>query len=97
MTVIIDYGDGAQLHVALPIDMPAQVETLMKQLQDHPHGPELEMSGTGLTCFVGAIGGLTTDSGKGWQYEVNGERAERGIGQTEVAPGDTILWEYGEW
>jgi hypothetical protein len=98
VNIQIDFDDGAILTVDLDVGgEPILVEDLMKQLQEHPHAPKIELTGTGVTCFVRSIGGLDTTNGKGWTYKVNETRADVGIGQLTVSPGDWIQWNYAEW
>jgi hypothetical protein len=75
------------------VDQPLSVEAVMRKLDE----PAIELSGSGTTAFVRSIEGLETVAGRGWLYEVDGQWAERGIGQTTVAPGSEIRWRYGEF
>ncbi len=56
-----------------------------------------QMSGSGSTALVKSIAGLPMEAGQGWIYRINGQWATRGIGQTEVLPGDEIRWQYGRF
>ncbi len=96
--VMIDFADDAKLTIVVKeIGEPVMVEEIMRRVAKHPRAPTIEISGTGLTGFIASIGDQNTAGGYGWLYEVNGKRAERGIGQTEVRPGDRILWSYEKW
>ena len=60
-------------------------------------GADVNASDSDYGMYVQGIGGLAGgDFGdmSGWMFEVNGEMAEVGCSQLEVADGDVVTWTY---
>lgn len=57
---------------------------------------EFTYQGQGELFMLTQIAGQTNqgEAGLNWQYDVNGRRAELGIGQQRVEPGDRVLWKF---
>ena len=89
-----DFGDGRVVESVLPSVQPGTtVETLMRRVTEVP----IQLSGSGTTALVQSIDGYGMSGGQGWLYQVDGQWAERGIGQTTVKPGSEIRWRYGRF
>jgi len=94
IAVVFSFGDERpEIVREVAVDQPRTVEAVMRKID----APAIELSGSGTTAFVRSIEGLETTAGRGWLYEVDGQWAERGIGQTTVSPGSEIRWRYGEF
>ena len=65
---------------------------------DEP-GWRSEWRGEGEMAFLESLGGVPNGGADGlnWQFEVNGEYAERGAGATTLAPGDRGLWKLAPY
>lgn len=93
VTVSVAWPEGEPEEMAVPIEDPTTVEQVMRSEALAAWNPQLK--GSGSTAFLTGLGDLTTAAGEGWTFTVDGEWAERGIGQTEVTPGAKIRWSYG--
>ena len=99
ISVIIDYGDGAELHLpALKWRRDLTVLGALQATSKHPHGVEFRSRGSGAYTLVTQIGDLKNegaeDRGRNWIYRVNGKKADVGVGAYELRPADTILWRF---
>ena len=96
VSLVIDYGDGAQVHfTALRCSKGMTVVDALSAAQKHPHGVKFAQRGRGATALVTQIGDLKNEgNGKNWIYSVNGKTAEVGAGAYKLEPGDRVLWEF---
>src|SRR4051812_37384696 len=70
--LVIDYGDGAQLHFpALAWREGMTVLDALKAASVHPHGVKFAQKGSGSTAMVIKIGDLANEGdGRNWLYSV---------------------------
>lgn len=94
--LVIDYGDGAQLHFpTLTWREGITAFDVLSLAQKHPHGVKFRHRGTGAHAKVEQIGDLTNEGdGKNWIFSVNGKQGEVSSGITELKRGDTVLWKF---
>lgn len=94
--LVIDYGDGAELHLpALAWRDKITAFDVLSLAQKHPHGVKFRHRGTGAHAKVEQIGDLTNQGdGKNWIFSVNGKQGEVSSGITELKRGDTVLWKF---
>lgn len=92
VTVRILVEDKDPIEVQVPdVGTGATLESVMQQIDQ----PAIEISGSGTTAFVKSIDGKNTEGSSGWTFEVDGEFASQGIGQTKLSPPTTVEWSYG--
>ena len=80
------------------IDVPnvpsgTSLETVMRSVTEIP----IKLDGSGTSAFVDAIGDQRTNSTGGWTFEVDGEYANQGIGNTVLTPPTTVTWSFGDF
>ena len=98
--VVIDYGDGAQLHVG-GIAWQAKMTALdaLVAIQKHRHGVSSSVKGKGSGAMVTQIGDLKNEGGgaksRNWLFQVNGKQVDVGAGAYELEARDTVLWKFG--
>jgi hypothetical protein len=94
--LVVDYGDGAQLHwTALPWREGMTVLDALATAAKHPHGITFETRGSGASTLVTRIGDLKNEgNGRNWLYSVNGKLANVGAGAYKLSAGDAVLWEF---
>ena len=94
VAVQFQFSDTRQV-TRLVEDVPAgsTVLSVMQKIED----PTIEISGSGAMALITKIGDAENGGETGWTYSINGEWAERGIGDTTVSGGDEIQWRYGTW
>ncbi len=98
--MVVDYGDGAELHLTAIAYRAGMTALDAVQAADaHPHGVKFKLRGTGTTAFVTQIGDAKNEGGglknRNWIYTVDGEQPEVGIGSFELKPQSVILWKFG--
>jgi len=69
------------------------LEQIMRKVEDVP----ITVQGSGMTAFVDKIGDLSTGSGDGWTFEIDGQFANQGIGNTKLSPPTTVTWRFGDF
>jgi hypothetical protein len=94
--LVIDYGDGAELHFpALTWRDGITALDVLTLAQKHPHGVKFRHRGTGAHAKVEQIGYLTNQGdGKNWIFSVNGKQGEVSSGIHMLKRGDTVLWKF---
>lgn len=94
--LVIDYGDGAELHFpALAWREGITAFDVLTLSQKHPHGVKFRHRGTGAHAKVEQIGDLTNQGdGKNWIFSVNGKQGEVSSGIHTLKRGDTVLWKF---
>jgi phosphotransferase system HPr-like phosphotransfer protein len=94
--LVIDYGDGAQLHFSgLAWRDGITAFDVLALAQKHPHGVKFRHRGTGAHAKVEQIDNLTNEGdGKNWIYSVNGKQGEVSSGIHTLKRGDTVLWKF---
>jgi hypothetical protein len=95
----IDYGDGGQkVFAAVPWMNGQKVLDVLQWADKHPHGIDLEYTGSGSTAFITRIDDLKNEgagqTAKNWLYWLNGKFAQVGAGGQAVMPGDDVLWKF---
>ena len=94
VSVTIDATAGEGESTTFDVDVP-EGSTVYDALV--ATGADVNASDSDYGMYVQGIGGLAGgDFGdmSGWMFEVNGEMAEVGCSQLEVADGDAIVWTY---
>jgi hypothetical protein len=99
VSLVIDYGDGAQLHLpALAWREGMTVLDALVAAQAHPHGVRFSQRGSGTGALVIKIGDLANQGGgpmdKNWLFSVNGKQAAVGVGALTLQTGDAVLWKF---
>jgi len=94
--LVIDYGDGAQLHFpALPWREGMTVLDALKAASAHQHGVKFAQKGSGSTAMVTKIADLANEGdGRNWLYSVNDKQGEVSAGIHKLRSGDTVLWKF---
>lgn len=94
--LVIDYGDGAELHLpSLPWREGITAFDVLSLAQKHPHGVKFRHRGSGAHAKVEQIGDLTNQGdGKNWIYSVNGKQGEVSSGIHTLKRGDAVLWKF---
>ena len=94
VTVVIATEDGGEIRKEMPgIASGTTIAQIMRSIDD----PEIKMRGSGSTSFVESIGGIGTAEGKGWTFRVNGEWADRGVGDYTLEPPAEVRWTHGSF
>lgn len=95
----IDYGDGVQ-KVFTGIEHREKLTVLgaLQAASKHPRGIKFAHQGEEEFAFVTAIDGLENEgrAAKNWTYSVNEKKADRSCGICELAPGDAVVWRFGQ-
>ncbi|MEI7810378.1 MAG: DUF4430 domain-containing protein [bacterium] len=76
------------------IDKQESVYDLMQQLQKEGKINFKEQNYMGMGKFIEEINGIKSDGEKYWIYYVNNKKAEIGISNYKINPGDTVSWKY---
>jgi hypothetical protein len=94
--LVIDYGDGAQLHLtAIPWREGMTALDALSAAKSHRHGVSFLARGSGASTMVTKIGDLANEGdGRNWLYSVNDKQAEMGAGAYKLAAGDVVLWKF---
>jgi hypothetical protein len=95
----IDYGDGVQ-KVFINIEHREKLTVLgaLQAASKHPRGIKFKHQGEEEFAFVTAIDGLENEgrAAKNWTYSVNAKKADRSCGICDLAPGDSVVWRFGD-
>ncbi len=95
----IDYGDGVQ-KVFTDIEHREKLTVLgaLQAASKHSRGIKFAYQGEDEFAFVTAIDGLENEGrgAKNWTYSVGGKKADRSCGICELAPGDAVVWRFGQ-
>jgi len=96
VSVVIDFGDGAQWRYnALPWRDKMTALDALAAVKAHRRGVNYVQRGTGAHAMITQIGDLKNQGdGKNWLYEVNGKPAEVGAGALTLQAGDAVLWKF---
>ncbi len=70
------------------------IAELMTQLQDEGKITFTEKNYAGMGKFIEEINGIKNNGDKNWIYYVNGKKAQIGISNYKLNPGDIVSWEY---
>ncbi len=91
VTVVIEIG-GQQIRREVEQVQPGTtIADVMSRIEE----PAIKIIGSGSTAFVDSIGELGTTAGLGWTFRVNGEWADRGVGDYALEPPAEIRWSHG--
>ncbi len=87
------------IDMEVKVDKDTTVFDALRQAEQSDKRIQLDVSGSGETAFVRSLGGVTNRgaAGKNWIYYVNGELANRGAGVFQIAPGDRVVWRFGQY
>ncbi len=99
VSVVVDYGDGAELHLkGLPWKQGMTALDAVKLAQAHAHGVAFAMRGAGTTAFVTKIGDVVNEgsgrTSRNWMFHVGKSQPDEGIGSYELKSGDVVLWKF---
>lgn len=56
-----------------------------------------EKTYTGLGKFIVSINGIVANGEQNWIYYVNGKKAEIGVSNYKINPGDVVSWKYEKY
>jgi hypothetical protein len=92
--VTFEATDLSTVTVAHAADMT--VLEAMRAVEQANHAWKFAYQGTGVSTFLVSIADQENEgaSGRNWQYEINGQHAQRGIGTQILEPGDQVLWKF---
>lgn len=91
VTVVIEIG-GQQIRREVEQVQPGTtIADVMSRIEE----PAIKIIGSGSTAFVDSIGELGTTAGLGWTFRVNGEWADRGVGDYALEPPAEVRWSHG--
>jgi len=76
------------------ISSPMSVYDFMEQLQKEGKIDFKEKTYSGMGKFIEEINGVKGNGDKYWVYYINGKKAEIGISNYQINPGDVISWKY---
>lgn len=93
VTVEVKLGEELRTFEVPDVADGATLESVMESIDQIP----INMTGSGTTAFVNAIGDTKTNSTEGWTFMVDGQWADTGIGSTVLHPPTTVTWVFGEW
>ncbi len=98
--LVVDFGDGAEVHLkGLPYRSGMTALDAVEAANAHPHGVKFKLRGSGATAFVIQVGDLKNEGAgaksRNWIYTVDGEQPDVGIGSFELKPGGVVLWKFG--
>lgn len=70
------------------------VYDFMDKLQSEGKINFKEKNYTGIGKFIEEINGLKSDEGRYWIYYVNSAKADIGVSDYKINPGDVVSWKY---
>ena len=70
------------------------VYELMKTMESENKIFFKEINYIGMGIFIEEINGIKSDGEKYWIYYVNGNKANIGVSNYKINPGDTVSWRY---
>ena len=73
---------------------PMSVYDFMTQLQNEGKITFKDTAYVGLGKFIEEINGIKGAGGRNWIYYVNGKKAEVGVSNYKINPGDVVSWKY---
>lgn len=79
--------------VVSPVRSGDSVLEVMRQIEQ----PEITIQGSGRNALLTRIGEFSNRGAEGWTFYVNGEWADRGIGDYPIQLDDKIEWQYGDF
>ncbi len=79
--------------VVSPVRSGDTVWQVMQQIEE----PEITIQGSGRNALLTRIGEFSNRGAEGWTFYVNGEWADRGIGDYPIQVDDKIEWRYGDF
>ncbi len=96
LKLVVDYGDGVELHFReLPWRPGMTVLDALAGAAKRTRGIKFVQRGRGANAMITEIDGLENDAGgKNWLFSINGKTAEVGAGAFQLEAGDTVLWEF---
>jgi len=70
------------------------VYQLMEQLKEEGKINFKDKTYTGMGKFIEEINGVKNSGEKNWIYYVNGKKANIGVSNYKIKPGDVVSWKY---
>lgn len=97
--LIVDYGDGVELHYkALAYKPNMTVLDALTAAGAHKHGLTFKHRGAGSFAMLTRLNDLENEGGgpkaKNWLYQVNGKDADVSFGSRQLQAGDVVLWKF---
>lgn len=97
--LIVDYGDGVQVHfTAIPWKPEMTALDAVQASMAHPRGLKFTIRGAGTTAFVTRIGDVANEGSgrenKNWMFRLNDKLQDVGAGGQKLAEGDVVLWRF---
>ena len=97
--LVVDYGDGVEVHyTALPFKPGMTVLDALTAAQAHKHGLTFKHRGSGTFAMLTKLNDVENEGGgttaKNWLYQVNGKDADVSFGIKQLQSGDAILWKF---
>ena len=96
VSLLIDYGDGAQkVFTRLPHKDGMTVLDVMEAAKAHKHGITFEFRGQGEGALLTRIDDLTNQGrGRNWLYRVNDKPGDRSFAVFPVKAGERVEWRF---
>ena len=84
--------------VELPLSFTATKETTVYDFMDELRSEEkinfTEKNYAGMGKFIETINGVKGNGDQNWIYYVNGQKAQVGVSNYKIKPGDVVSWKY---
>lgn len=97
--LVIDYGDGVEVHYRALAHKPNMtVLDALTAAQAHKHGLTFKHRGSGSFAMLTKLNDVENEGGgtkaKNWLYQVNGKDADVSFGSRQLQAGDVVLWKF---
>lgn len=76
------------------ISSPISVSDFMEKLKSEGKINFKEKNYAGMGKFINEINGIKNSGEKNWIYYVNGQKANIGVSNYKINPGDVVSWKY---
>lgn len=92
----VTFESGQLPKVIIAHEPEMTVLDAMRQVEQADHAWKFAYQGSGSSTFLLSIADQENEgaSGRNWQYEINGQHAQQGIGTQTLEPGDQVLWKF---
>jgi hypothetical protein len=101
ISIVVDFGDGAQRRVSGIAFAPGMtVLDAMNAAKERAHSFGFSASGRGETALVSQIDDVANESGQGsraWQYWINREYGTVSVGAAALKAGDRVSWAFRKY
>jgi hypothetical protein len=88
--------DDHRTEIIMAVDEELTVLNAMQLAASSDPAWQMTYEGSGAAAFLTQLGPQQNEgaTGKNWQYEVNGQRADDSFGTHRVKRGDRVLWKF---